>query len=120
LSGPLYDKSGKINRILVLTYPLEIEHASTGLQSNLRISLLSDDGKVIYSNNGNSNYGNRPLSNASAAGSLEYQPIFRLIKGSNNTVESAVFNDTRFPSGNAIFVATKESSDSQNPVINNK
>lgn len=117
LSGPLRDKLGKINGILVLTYPLEIEHASTGLQSNLRISLLSDDGKVIYSNNGNSNYSNRLSSNA--ASSLEYQPIFSLINSSNNTVESAVFNDNRFPSGNAIFVATKESSVSHNPDIKN-
>lgn len=115
LSGPLYDKSGKINGILVLSYPLDFEHASTGLQSNLRINLLSDDGKVIYSNYGSSSYGNRSLSNASAAGSLEYQPIYRVIKDSNNTVESAIFKDNGFPSGNAIFVAAKESSDSQNP-----
>ena len=81
LSGPLYDKSGKINGILVLSYPLDFKHASTGLQSNLRISLLSDDGKVIYSNYGNSSYGT--LSNASAEGSLEYQPIYGLIKDSN-------------------------------------
>jgi len=120
LSGPIHDKSGRINGILVLTYPLEIEHAGTGLQSNLRISLLSDDGKVIYSNNGNPNYGSSPLSNAIAAGSIGYQPIFRLINSSNNTVESAVFNDNRFPSGNAVFVATKEGSNSLNPDIKNK
>jgi len=115
LSGPLYDKSGKINGVLVLTHPLDFKQASTGLQSNLRITLLSDDGKVIYSNYGNSSYGNRSLSNASAAGSLEYQPIYRLIKDSNNTVESAIFKDIGFPSGNAIFVAAKESGDRQNP-----
>jgi hypothetical protein len=67
LSGPLYDKSGKINEILLLSYPLNIkiiEHASSGSQSNLRINLLSsDDGKVIYSNYDNS----RSLSNAGAA-----------------------------------------------------
>ena len=43
LSGPLYDKSGKINEILLLSYPLNIkiiEHASSGSQSNLRINLL--------------------------------------------------------------------------------
>jgi signal transduction histidine kinase len=38
-----------------------------------------------------------------------------VIKDSNNTVESAIFKDIGFPSGNAIFVAAKESSDSQNP-----
>src|SRR5215469_11579604 len=115
LSGPLYDKSGKINGVLVLTHPLDFKQASTGLQSNLRITLLSDDGKVIYSNYGNSSYGNRSLSNASPAASLEYQPIYRLIKDSNNTVESAIFKDIGFPSGNAIFVAAKESGDRQNP-----
>ena len=53
LSGPLYDKSGKINEILLLSYPLNtkiVEHVSTGPHSNLRINLLSDDGKIIYSN----------------------------------------------------------------------
>ena len=65
LSGPLYDKSGKINEILLLSYPLNtkiIEHVSTGSHSNLRINLLSDDGKIIYSNHDNS----RSLSNAGA------------------------------------------------------
>jgi signal transduction histidine kinase len=116
LSGPLYDKSGKINEILLLSYPLNIkiiEHASSGSQSNLRINLLSsDDGKVIYSNYDNS----RSLSNAGAASSFEYLPIYHLIKDSNNTVESAIFRDIESPSGNAVFVAAKESSNNnQNP-----
>jgi signal transduction histidine kinase len=115
LSVPLYDKSGKINEILLLSYPLNtkiIEHVSTGSHSNLRINLLSDDGKIIYSNYENS----RSLSNAGAASTFEYLPIYRLIKDSNNIVESAIFKDTRSPSGNAIFVAAKESSNnSQNP-----
>ena len=47
---------------------------------------------------------------------FEYLPIYRLIKDSNNIVESAIFKDTGSPSGNAIFVAAKESSNnSQNP-----
>ena len=115
LSGPLYDKSGKINEILLLSYPLNtkiIEHVSTGSHSNLRINLLSDDGKIIYSNHDNS----RSLSNAGAASTFEYLPIYRLIKDSNNIVESAIFKDTGSPSGNTIFVAAKESSNnSQNP-----
>ena len=115
LSGPLYDKSGKINEILLLSYPLNtkiIEHISTGSHSNLRINLLSDDGKIIYSNHDNS----RSLSNAGAASTFEYLPIYRLIKDSNNIVESAIFKDTGSPSGNTIFVAAKESSNnSQNP-----
>jgi signal transduction histidine kinase len=116
LSGPLYDKSGKINEILLLSYPLNIkiiEHASTGSQSNLRINLLSsDDGKVIYSNYDS----NRSLSNAGAASSFEYLPIYHLIKDSNNTVESAIFRDIGSPSENALFVAAKESSNNnQNP-----
>lgn len=117
LSGPLYDKLGKINDILLLSYPLNtkiIEHATPSLQSIPRINLISaDDGKVIYSNYDNS----RSLSNAGAATSSEYLPIYPVIKDSNNTVESAIFKDTRFPSGNAIFVAAKESSDNniQNP-----
>jgi signal transduction histidine kinase len=115
LSGPLYDKSGKVNGILLLSYPLNtkiIEHVSTDSHSNLRISLLSDDGKIIYSNYDNS----RSLSNAGAASTFEYLPIYHLIKDSNNIVESAIFKDTRSPSGNAIFVAAKESSNnSQNP-----
>jgi signal transduction histidine kinase len=115
LSGPSYDKSGKINEILLLSYPLStktIEHVSSGSHSNLRINLLSDDGKIIYSNYDDS----RSLSNAGSASTFEYLPIYRLIKDSNNIVESAIFNDTGSPSGNAIFVAAKESSNnSQNP-----
>jgi HAMP domain-containing protein len=111
LSGPLYDKQGKINEVLVLSYPLNnniIGHRSTGLQSNLRINLLSDDGKVIYSN-----YDNKSLSNAGAARSFD-MPVYRLIKNSNNTLESAIFKDIRSPSENAIFVAARESSNSHN------
>ncbi len=115
LSGPLFDKSGKINGILLLSYPLNtkiIEHVSTDSQSNLRINLLSDDGKIIYSSYDNS----RSLSNAGAASTFEYLPIYHLTKDSNNIVESAIFKDTESPSGNAIFVAAKESSNnSQNP-----
>ena len=49
-------------------------------------------------------------------GTFEYLPIYRLIKDSNNIVESAIFKDTGSPSGNTIFVAAKESSNnSQNP-----
>jgi signal transduction histidine kinase len=115
LSGPLYDKSGKTNEILLLSYPLDtkiVEHISTSSHSNLRINLLSDDGKIIYSNYDKS----RSLSNAGAASILETLPIYPLIKDSNNRVESAIFNDTGSSSGNAIFVAAKESSNnSQNP-----
>jgi signal transduction histidine kinase len=115
LSGPLYDKSGKSNEILLLSYPLDtkiVEHISTSSHSNLRINLLSDDGKIIYSNYDKS----RSLSNAGAASTLETLPIYPLIKDSNNRVESAIFNDTGSSSGNAIFVAAKESSNnSQNP-----
>ena len=63
-SGPLYNNSNEINGILLLSYPLNIkltEQVSTGSQSNVRINLLSDDGKVIYSS-----YDNRSLSNAGA------------------------------------------------------
>jgi signal transduction histidine kinase len=115
LSGSLYDRSGNINGILLLSYPLNtkiIGHVSTDSQSNPRINLLSDDGKIIYSDYDNS----RSLSNAGAASAFEYLPIYRLIKNSNNTVESAIFEDAGSPSGNAIFVAAKESSsNSQNP-----
>jgi signal transduction histidine kinase len=113
LSGPLSNKLGKINEILVLSYPLNdkiIEAPSTSSQSNLRINLLSDDGKVIYSN-----YDNASLSNAGTVSSFDDQPIYALIKDSSNTVESAIFKDIGSPSGNAIFVAAKENSDSQNP-----
>jgi signal transduction histidine kinase len=115
LSGPLYDQSGNTNGILLLSYPLNtelIEHFSADSKSNPRIRLLSDDGTIIYSDYGDS----RSLSNASAASTFEYLPIYRLIKNSNNTVESAIFEDTGSPSGNAIIVAAKESSsNSQNP-----
>jgi hypothetical protein len=110
---PLSNKLGKINEILVLSYPLNdkiIEAPSTSSQSNLRINLLSDDGKVIYSN-----YDNASLSNAGTVSSFDDQPIYALIKDSSNTVESAIFKDIGSPSGNAIFVAAKENSDSQNP-----
>ena len=122
LSGPIYDNSNKINGVLLLSYPLNIkliEHDSRGSQINLRINLLSDDGKVIYSN-----YDNRSLSNAGAASSFDYLPIYRLIKDSQNTAKSEIFKDVGFPSGNAIFVAAKESNsnNSQNSdsINNNK
>ncbi len=65
--------------------------------------------------------GNRSLSNAGAASSFEYLLIYHLIKNSQNTVTSAIFKDVGFPSGNAIFVAAKESgNNSQNPdFVNN-
>jgi signal transduction histidine kinase len=113
LSGPLFDKSGKINEILVLSYPLNdkiIEAPSTSSQGNLRINLLSDDGKVIYSN-----YDNISLSDMSATRSFGVQPIYALIRDSSSTVESAIFKDSGSPSGNSIFVAAKENSNRQNP-----
>ena len=68
--------------------------------------------RIIYSNHDKS----RSLSNAGAPSTFEYLPIYRLIKDSNNIVESAIFEDTGSSSGNAIFVAAKESSNnSQNP-----
>ena len=113
MSGPLFDKSGKINEILVLSYPLNdkiIEAPSTSSQSNLRINLLSDDGKIIYSN-----YDNTSLSDAGTASSFDDHPIYTLIKDSSNTVESAIFKDIGSPSGNSIFVGAKENSNRQNP-----
>ena len=113
LSGPLFDKSGKINEILVLSYPLNdkiIEALSISSQGNLRINLLSDDGKVIYSN-----YDNISLSDMSTTRSFGVQPIYTLIRDSSSTVESAIFKDSGSPSGNSIFVAAKENSNRQNP-----
>ena len=113
LSGPLFDKSGMINEILVLSYPLNgkiIEAPSTSSQSNLRIDLLSDDGKIIYSN-----YDNTSLSDAGTASSFNDHPIYTLIKDSSNTVESSIFKDIGSPSGNSIFVAAKEDNNRQNP-----
>jgi signal transduction histidine kinase len=115
LSRPLFDKSGKINEILVLRYPLNdkiIEAPSTSSQSklSLRINLLSDDGKIIYSN-----YDNTSLSDAGTASSFIDHPIYILIKDPSNTVESSIFKDIGSPSGNSIFVAAKENSNRQNP-----
>ena len=113
LSGPLFDKSGMINEILVLSYPLNgkiIEAPSTSSQSNLRIDLLSDDGKVLYSN-----YDNTSLSDAGTASSFNDHPVYTLIKDSSNMVESSIFKDIGSPSGSSIFVAAKENSNRQNP-----
>ena len=113
LSGPLFDESDKINEVLVLSYPLNdklIEAPSTSSQSNLRINLLSDDGKIIYSN-----YDNTSLSDAGTASSFDDHPIYALIKDSSNIVESSIFKDIGSPSGSSIFVAAKENSNRQNP-----
>ena len=113
LSGPLFDKSNKINEVLVLSYPLDdklIEAPSTSSQSNLRINLLSDDGKIIYSN-----YDNTSLSGAGTASSFDDHPVYTLIKDSSNMVESSIFKDIGSLSGNSIFVAAKENSNRQNP-----
>ena len=113
LSGPLFDKSNKINEVLVLSYPLNdklIEAPSTSSQSNLRINLLSDDGKIIYSN-----YDNTSLSDAGTASSFDDHPVYTLIKDSSNMVESSIFKDIGSPSGSSIFVAAKENSNRQNP-----
>jgi signal transduction histidine kinase len=113
LSGPLFDKSNKINEVLVLSYPLNdklIEAPSTSSQSNLRINLLSDDGKIIYSN-----YDNTSLSDFGTASSFDDHPVYTLIKDSSNMVESSIFKDIGSPSGSSIFVAAKENSNRQNP-----
>jgi signal transduction histidine kinase len=113
LSGPLFDKSNKINEVLVLSYPLNdklIEAPSTSSQSNLRINLLSDDGKIIYSN-----YDNTSLSDAGTASSFDDHPVYTLIKDSSNMVESSIFKDIGSPSRSSIFVAAKENSNRQNP-----
>ena len=113
LSGPLFDKSNKINEVLVLSYPLNdklIEAPSISSQSNLRINLLSDDGKIIYSN-----YDNTSLSDAGTASSFDDHPVYTLIKDSSNMVESSIFKDIGSPSGSSIFVAAKENSNRQNP-----
>ena len=106
LSGPLFDESDKINEVLVLSYPLNdklIEAPSTSSQSNLRINLLSDDGKIIYSN-----YDNTSLSDAGTASSFDDHPIYALIKDSSNIVESSIFKDIGSPSGSSIFVERKK------------
>ena len=105
LSGPIFDKSGKINEILVLSYSLNdkiIDAPSTSSQSNLRINLLSNDGKIIYSN-----YDNTSLSDAGTASSFDDHPIYARIKDSSNIVESSIFKDIGSPSGSSIFVGSK-------------
>jgi signal transduction histidine kinase len=113
LSGPLYDRSGKINEVLILTYPLKNNvtlPSGTGLQTDMRISLLSNDGQVIYSN-----YDNTSLPTPRTSSSFIDLPIYSLVKNSNNTVGSAIFKDIESPSRNAIFVFARESSSNRSP-----
>ena len=72
--------------------------------------MLSNDGKVIYSN-----YDNTSLSDTGTASSFNDHPIYTLIKDSSNTVESSIFKDIGSRSGNSIFVAAKENNNRQNP-----
>lgn len=113
LSGPLYDKAGKINEILVFRYPLNnniIERPGIDSQSKLGVNLLSGDGNVIYSS-----YDNTALANAGAATRFADLPIYHQIKDSNNIVESALSKDIGSPSGNTLFVAAKESGTIRSP-----
>ena len=107
LSGPLYDKAGKINEILVFRYTLNnniIERPGIDSQSKLGVNMLSGDGNVIYSS-----YDNTASANAGAATRFADLPIYHQIKDSNNIVESAISKDIGSPSGNTLFVAAKES-----------
>lgn len=108
LSGPLYDQSGKINGVLVLTYSLKnYTNApfSTSYETHMKTSLFSNNGKVIYTNNDNS-----PLPTLGNSSNFIDLPIYSLIKKSNKTVESVISRDIESPSRNSIFVLAKENS----------
>jgi signal transduction histidine kinase len=112
LSGPLYDQSGKINGVLVLTYFLKnYTNApfSTGYETHMKTSLFSHNGKVVYTNNANS-----PLPTLGNSSSFIDLPIHSLIKKSNKTVESVISRDIESPSRNSIFVLAKENSSGSN------
>ena len=114
LSGPLYDQLGKINGVLVLTYSLKNHTSvpfSTGYERQMKTSLFSNNGKVIYANDDNS-----PLSTVGNSSSFVDLPIYSLIKNSNKTVESVISRDTELPSRNYIYVLAKENS-SNNPYL---
>lgn len=108
LSGPLYDQSGKINGVLVLTYSLKnYTNApfSTSYETHMKTSLFSNNGIVIYTNNDNS-----PLPTLGNSSNFIDLPIYSLIKKSNKTVESVISRDIESPSRNSIFVLAKENS----------
>jgi hypothetical protein len=110
LSGPLYDQSGMINGVLVLTYSLKNYTSvpfNTDYETHMKTSLFSNNGKVIYTNNDNS-----PLPILGNSSSFIDLPIYSLIKNSNNTVESIISRDIESPSRNSIYVLAKENSTS--------
>jgi signal transduction histidine kinase len=118
LSGPLYDQSGKINGVLVLTYFLKnYTNApfSTGYETHMKTSLFSNNGKVVYTNNDNS-----PLPTLGNSSSFIDLPIYSFIKKSNNTVESVISRDIESPSRNSIFVLAKENSSSNRYLDSNE
>ena len=106
LSGPLYDKSGKINGVVILTYSLKDYISvpfSTDYETYIKTGLFSNNGKVIYTNNDIS-----PLSAVGNSSSFVDLPIYSLIKNSNNAVESIISRDVESPSRNSIFILAKE------------
>jgi signal transduction histidine kinase len=106
LSGPLYDRSGTISGILVLTYSLRDYVKvpfSADYETYTKTSLFSNNGKTIYTNNDNG-----ILLTVSNSSSFIDLPIYSLIKNSNKTVESVISRDIESPSQNSIFVLAKE------------
>lgn len=106
MSGPLYDESGKINGVLILTYSLKDYISvpfSTDYETYIKADLFSNNGKVIYTNNDIS-----PLSAVGNSSSFVDLPIYSLIKNSNNAVESVISRDIESPSRNSIFILAKE------------
>lgn len=118
LSGPLYDQSGKINGVLILTYFLKnYTNApfSTGYETHMKTSLFSNNGKVVYTNNDNS-----PLPTLGNSSNFIDLPIYSLIKESNKTVESVISRDIESPSRNSIFVLARENSSSNRYLDSNE
>lgn len=113
-SAPLYDvKNNQTNGILVLTFPLNkindiMSGAGGSISSNVDVELLSDDGRLIYSNSGQRSVLEKEANNLM---------IFDKLRNSNDRVEVIIANpsesnssndDSNDGTGNMIFIGAKE------------
>jgi signal transduction histidine kinase len=113
-SAPVYDvKNNQTSGVLVLTFPLNkinniMSEAGGSISGNVDVELLSDDGRIIYSNNDQKSVLEKKVNNLM---------IFDKLRNSSARTETIVTNpsernsdddDSNNVTGNMIFIGAKE------------
>ena len=108
-SAPLYDvKNNQTSGVLVLTFPLNkinniMSEAGGSISRNVDVELLSDDGRIIYSNNDQKSVLEKKANNLI---------IFDKLRNSSDMVKTIIAgpseSDSNNGTGKMIFIGAKE------------